>query len=158
MKITRISIKRPTLVVVVFALLTFLGIFSFSRMSYELLPKISPPVVVISTVYPGASPTEVESSVTKKIEDAVASIEKIDKIKSQSLENVSIVILEMDYSANADLAIQDAQRKVNAIQKNLPKDCDPPALQKFDINDFPIMQIGVTSNLPETELYDLVKN
>ncbi|MDP4206973.1 MAG: efflux RND transporter permease subunit, partial [Bacteroidota bacterium] len=53
---------------------------------------------------------------------------------------------------------QDAQRKVNAIQKNLPKDCDPPSLQKFDMNDFPIMQIGVTSNLPETELYDLVKN
>ncbi len=158
MKITKTSIKRPTLVVVIFAILTFLGIFSYSKMNYELIPKITPPVVTITTIYPGASPTEVENSVTKKIEDATASTEKIDKITSQSLDNVSVTIIELDYSANIDQSVQDIQRKVNAVQKDLPKDCKVPSVQKIDLNDFPIMQIGVTSNLPETELYDIVKN
>lgn len=158
MNITRISIKRPTLVVVVFAILTFAGLFSFTQLNYELVPKLKVPVVSVVTVYPGASPSEVENSVTKKIEDAVASLENIKKISSQSLESISIITVELVYGTDADLSMQDAQRKVDGVIKDLPTDCEKPSLSKFDVNDFPVFNIGVTSKLPEAELYDLVDN
>src|SRR5690606_9591253 len=93
MKITEISIKRPTLVVVVFTALTLLGIMSYMSLNYELLPKFSSPIVNVMTVYPGASPSEVENTVTKKIEDAVASLENVKKIMARSVEGVSIVTI-----------------------------------------------------------------
>lgn len=156
MNITKISIKRPTIVVVIFTILIALGLFTYSKLNYELLPKISSPVLSITTVYPGASPYEVENSVTKEIEDAVSSLEGIDKITSTSMESVSIVTVELDEATNVDLALQDATRKINAIEKDLPEDIDPPSLGKFDLDDLPIMRLGVRANMSGTELYDLV--
>jgi HAE1 family hydrophobic/amphiphilic exporter-1 len=82
MTITELSIKRPTLIVVIFAALGVLGLYSFSQLNYELLPKITPPVITIATVYPGASPYEVETSVTKPIEDAISTLDEIDNVNS----------------------------------------------------------------------------
>lgn len=84
MTITEIAIKRPTLIVVIFSMLGVLGIFGYSQLKYELLPKISPPVILITTVYPGASPQEAENSVTKYIEDAVSSLDKVSAVRSTS--------------------------------------------------------------------------
>ncbi len=81
MNITKISIQRSTIVVVVFTVLTLLGIVSYNRLNYELLPKFSPPVLTITTLYPGASPSEVENSVTKEIEDAISSLENVKTLK-----------------------------------------------------------------------------
>jgi len=123
-----------------------------------LIPDTSTPVVTITTIYPGASPEEVETSVTKEVEDAVASMEGLKRIKSYSLENVSIVIAEMVIGSDPDLGLQDAQRKVDAILKDLPDEVDPPSLAKFSLSDRPIMYVGAESNLSSTEFYDLVKN
>lgn len=158
MNITELSIKRPTLIVVIFAVLTFLGIFSYKQLNYELLPNFSMPVINIVTVYPGASPSEVENSVTKKIEDAVSTTENIDNIKSISQENISSVIMEFKPAANIDDAIQIVQRKINVIQSELPKEVIAPTITKFGMGDFPIMNITVSSNIPPTDLYDLVKH
>lgn len=157
MKITEISIKRPSLILVLFIVLTFIGLVSYSRLSYELLPKFSAPVVTISAVYPGASPNEVENTVTKKIEDAVSSMENVDKITSTSLEGVSVVTVQLFPSANVDIALQDAQRKVNSILGTLPEDVKTPSLGKFSIDDLPIMRLGVSGKMGSTDLYDLVE-
>jgi HAE1 family hydrophobic/amphiphilic exporter-1 len=93
MTLTELSIKRPTLVVVTFTVLAVLGIFSYFQLKYELLPKMSIPVVTITTVYPGASPYEVENNVSKVIEDAVSGIDKIDNVRSTSFEGMSLVII-----------------------------------------------------------------
>lgn len=156
MKITEVSIKRPTIVVVVFTILTLLGVMSYKALNYELLPKFSSPIVTISTVYPGASPNEVESTVTKKIEDAVASMEKIKKIISKSSESLSIITVELNNDANVDIALQDAQRKVNAILADLPGDAKPPSLNKFSLDDLPIMTLSATANMDDKKFYDLV--
>ena len=103
MKITDISIKRPSLVIVVFTALTLLGLLSYFSLGYELLPKFSPNVVSISTIYPGASPNEVESTVTKKIEDAVSSMENIKKINANSYESLSVVIITLTDKAEIEL-------------------------------------------------------
>ncbi|UZD23362.1 efflux RND transporter permease subunit [Algoriphagus halophytocola] len=158
MQITKISIQRSTMVVVLFTVLTLLGIFSYTQLSYELLPKMETNVVTISTVYPGAAPTEVETSVTKKIEDAVASLEGIKSMNSISQESISIITIELEAGEDVDYSLQDAQRKINAILGDLPDDADPPSLGKFDLDDLPIMQLAVYSNLNPSEFYDLVKN
>lgn len=122
-----------------------------------MLPKFSSPVVTITAMYPGASPNEVENTVTKKLEDAVSSMENIDKITSTSYEGLSVVVVQLRADANVDLALQDAQRKVNAIIATLPDDVKSPSLGKFSIDDLPIMRLGVSANMNATDLFDLVE-
>ena len=90
MKIADISIKRPSLVIVIFTALTVFGLISYSLLNYELLPKFTPSVISVATVYPGASPSEVENTVTKKIEEAVASMEKVKKIEFNTKQHYTL--------------------------------------------------------------------
>ncbi|MGF1637308.1 MAG: efflux RND transporter permease subunit [Cyclobacteriaceae bacterium] len=156
MNITKISIKRPTLVVILFTVLSLLGIFSYTKMSYELLPKFAMNVVTVSTFYPGAAPSEVENSLTRKIEDALSSLEGIDVMKSTSLESFSIITIELTEGTDVDLALQDAQRKINAIQGDLPDDADPPSIGKFSLDDMPIIQMGAFAELEPVHFFDLI--
>ncbi len=158
MTITELAIKRPTLIVVIFAALSVLGLYSYTQLSYELLPKITPPVITISTVYPGASPSEVETSVTKPIEDAISSLDEIDAVNATSAEGVSFVMVNFLQSANVDIALQNAQRKVNEIVSRLPADAKSPTLSKFALDEIPVLRMGVTSNLPSTEFYQFLKD
>ncbi|MEO5931237.1 MAG: efflux RND transporter permease subunit, partial [Candidatus Kapaibacterium sp.] len=158
MTLTEISIKRPTLVVVIFAALGVLGLFSFAQLKYELLPKISPPIVTIATVYPGASPSEVEASVTKVIEDAVSGLDKIQDVRSSSREGVSFVTIQYLQSANIDFALQDAQRKVGEVLGRLPEGAKSPTLSKFALDEIPVLRMGVTSTMPEKEFYQFLKD
>lgn len=156
MKIAEISIKRPTLIIVLFIILTLGGLFSYNSLSYELIPKFEINVVTISTVYPGASPGEVENTVTKKIEDAVSSLELVKKVESKSFESLSLVMVTLEPEADADYSLNDAQRKINAIEKDLPEDVDPPSLSKFSLSDLPVITLGATSKMDEVEFYDLL--
>ena len=144
------------MVVVVFTVLTLLGLLSYFSLNYELLPKFSPSVVSVSTVYPGASPSEVENTVTKEIEDAVSSMENIKKIESRSYESLSVVTITLNSGTDVDLALNDAQRKVNAILRELPEDIDAPALNKFSLDDLPIMTMSASANMADAEFYDLM--
>lgn len=158
MKIAEISIKRPTLIIVLYTILTLGGLLSFSFLNYELLPKFSPPVLLVTTVYPGASPTEVETSVTKEIESAVASMENVKKLEAKSFESISIVTITFYDDADIDYALNDAQRKINAILRNLPEDVDPPSLAKLSLDDLPIMTVSTASNLNDADFFDIVDN
>lgn len=158
MSITELAIKRPSLIIVIFAVLGFLGILSYSKLNYELMPDMSWPVVSVTTIYPGASPSEVENSVTKKLEDALASVENLDQMQSTSAEGMSVIVLILKNDADSDKAVQEAQRKINSVLSALPKEILSPSLAKFSFDEFPIMNIGVTANMPPTELYSLVKD
>ncbi|UZT98635.1 efflux RND transporter permease subunit [Chryseobacterium fluminis] len=157
MKLAEISIKRPSLVIVLFTILTLGGLLSYSMMGYELIPKFETNMVTISTVYPGASPAEVETSVTRKIEDAVGSLENVKKVESSSYESLSVIMVQLNTGADVNYALNDAQRKVNAILADLPDDADPPSLQKFSLDDLPIMTLSISSDkLNNKDLYDLL--
>ncbi|RZK39718.1 MAG: efflux RND transporter permease subunit [Pedobacter sp.] len=156
MKITDISIKRPSLVIVVFTALTLLGLLSYFSLGYELLPKFSPNVVSISTIYPGASPNEVENTVTKKIEDAVSSMENIKKINAVSFESLSTVTITLTDKANIDISLNDAQRKVNAILSQLPDEVKTPSLSKFSLDDMPVITMSASANMDDVTFYDLI--
>ncbi|MFC5284922.1 efflux RND transporter permease subunit [Pedobacter alpinus] len=156
MLITDISIKRPSLVIVVFTALTLLGLLSYFSLGYELLPKFSNNVVSISTIYPGASPNEVENTVTKKIEDAVSSMENIKKVNAVSYESLSVVTITLTDKASIDFSLNDAQRKVNAILADLPDDVKQPSLSKFSLDDLPVITMSASANMDDITFYDLI--
>ncbi len=157
MSITDVAVKRPTLVVVIFSILVLLGIVGYTSLTYELLPEINSPVITITTIYPGAGPSEVETSVTKKVESAVSTLENLESTQAISQEGVSVVIATLIYGTNVDNALQEAQRKVNSVRSDLPDDAKDPSLGKFSFDELPIMRIGATSNMDErtfTTLFD----
>ena len=158
MNLTEISIKRPSLIIVLFSVLTLLGVIGYKNLSYELMPDFNQPVVVIKTIYPGAEPTEVESSVSRKIEDALSNLEGIDYLVTKSLPNASIIIANLKYGTNLDKTMQDAQRYIDNIKKDLPKDIQSPVMSKVSPNDLPIMSISVSSDLSASELHALLTN
>lgn len=158
MNITEISIKRPSLIIVLFSIFTLLGIIGFNKLSYELMPDFNQPVVVIKTIYPGAEPKEVESSVSEKIEDALSNLEGVDFLVTKSLPNASIIIANLNYGTDLDKTMQDAQRYIDNIKKDLPADVQSPVMSKVSPNDLPIMSISATSDLSSTEFYQKMKD
>ena len=157
MTITELAIKRPSLIIVIFLALGITGVFGYFQLRYELLPKMSIPWISIQVVYPGASPAEVENSVTKKIEDAVSTVEKIGNIYSASYEGLGLINIEFKRSADVDVSIQDVQRKISTVMPSLPRDVLPPVVQKFSFDELPILRFGVTSTMPSREFYQFVK-
>jgi HAE1 family hydrophobic/amphiphilic exporter-1 len=155
-KIAEISIKRPSIVIVLFTVLILGGLFSYTQLGYDLIPKFSINVVSITTTYPGASPSEVENTVTREIEDAVSSMENIKKLEAKSFESLSVVTVTLNNDADVNYALNDAQRKINAILKDLPEDIDPPSLNKFSLSDLPIISIGATSSMNNVEFFDVM--
>lgn len=135
-----------------------MGIASYMRLPIELVPKFSAPVVTIITVYPGASPSEVENAVSKPIEDAISSLEGIDQVQIGSQENSSFVAVEFEQSVDLDKAVQEMQRKINQLQASLPKEVRTPVINKFALDELPILKIGVAGNLTGAAFYDVIKN
>ncbi len=158
MNLTALSIRRPSLIIVVFAVLTFMGIGSYYRLPIELVPKFSPPVVTIITIYPGASPSEVENAVSKPIEDAISALEGIDQVQIGSNESASFVAVELKQDVDIDQAVLEMQRKIGQIQSTFPKEVRTPVINKFALDELPILRLGVAANLTGTAFYDLIKN
>jgi HAE1 family hydrophobic/amphiphilic exporter-1 len=158
MTITELAIKRSTLVVIVFTALSLLGIFCYTMLNYELIPKIDVPIMMITTTYPGASADEVESSVTKKLEDALSALENVKNMSSSSQEGYSSIIIELVANTNTDIALQDAQRKVNAVLYQLPTGAKTPSLLKFSTDEIPVLKLGVRAKMASTKLYQITKD
>lgn len=158
MNITKISINRPSLIIVLFSVFTLLGIIGFKNLGYELLPDFNQPVIVIKTMYPGAEPDEVETSVSRKIEDALSNLEGVDYLETKSMPNASVIIANLKYGTDLSIAMQDAQRYIDNIRKDLPADILSPVMSKVSPNDLPIISISATSNLPATEFYQKMKD
>jgi HAE1 family hydrophobic/amphiphilic exporter-1 len=156
--IVETSIKKPLLILVVFTVLTLGGLFSYTMLNLNLLPSFETPMLTVQTVYPGAGAAEVETSVTKKLEDALSTLENLKKISSTSMEGLSMISVELSEGANADQAVQNAQRKINAIKSDLPTEVLDPSIDKFSFDEIPIMNIAVSASLPASEFYTLVEN
>ena len=146
------------MIIVLFAILSIGGIFSYRLLSYELLPEFSVPIVTITTLYPGAAPSEVESEISKKIEDAVSGLDNIDDVTSKSYESASLVIVQLKPGTDIDKALEDAQRDINNMVSDLPDDAETPSLSKISPSDQPIMQLLATSSLPNEVFYQQVED
>ncbi len=158
MNITKLSIERPTLLVVVFSLLIFLGLLSYNYLTYELVPKFTPPVITVTTVYPGASPEEVEENISIPLEEVLSSLQNVDQLTTTSQENFSLVRLELTPNVNVTESMQEAERKLNTVVGQLPEQAQKPVLSRFDFDDLPIMRIGSFSSLDPFEFSALMED
>ncbi|UHG94717.1 efflux RND transporter permease subunit [Spirosoma oryzicola] len=151
-------INRPSIIIVIFAVLTLGGIVSYRQLSYELLPEFAVPVLTITTVYPGAAPSEVESQISKRIEDAISGLDNIKDIQTRSLESASVVVVQFKAGADINNALDDAQRQISKMVSDLPSGAETPTLTKLSPSDQPIMQLLATSNQPTSVFYQQVKD
>lgn len=156
MSITELSIKRPLLITVIFATLILFGYLSYKSLNYNLLPKFDTNSISVTTTYTGASADEVQTSVTKPIEDAAASIEGVDQISSSSQEGTSVVTVTLKNDMDVKQAQLDAERKINQIKSTLPAVVEDPVITRFSSDDQAIMKISVLSSISGTELYDFI--
>lgn len=156
MKIVKTSIERPIFVTVLFILLTVLGFLSFRSLSAELMPKFTPPLLNVQIVYPGASPTEVENSLTKKAEEILSSMEGIDQMQSYSFEGMSMIMVSFDFGTDIDKAMTDAQNRLSAKRSELPRDIISPMISKVSVDEKPILILSATADIGSTDLFDLV--
>jgi len=158
MWLTNLAIRRPVFILMLVAALIVLGWNSRGKMSLELNPKVDFPMIAVLTIYPGAGPQEMETQVTKKIEDAVASVNGVKTITSASQESQSSVMIEFNVGVASDIAAADVREKVNAIRGSLPLDSRDPVVLKFDINSQPIVYYGIVGKRPTREIRDLADN
>lgn len=145
MFLSTISVKRPVFTTMWVFALVVLGAFGYFRLSVDLMPDVEFPYVVVTSIYPGAGPEEVESQVTKRLEDAVSTLANIDLMESVSREGVSYVILRFKLEADPDVAANDVRGKVDGILMDLPSGVEKPQVQKFDFGAMPIISLSVSS-------------
>ncbi|HEY3296504.1 MAG TPA: efflux RND transporter permease subunit [bacterium] len=156
MTLTELSIKRPAALAMFFLAVVVMGIILYQRLAVNLLPAMDWPMAGVITTWPGAGPREVETMVSKPLEDGLISLNKLKHIRTYNRENVSVIILEFDMSADPDVVLQETQRIVNAARSQLPEDIKEPLLFKADLAALPILRVAVSSQLPGPELFTLV--
>jgi HAE1 family hydrophobic/amphiphilic exporter-1 len=144
-KLAQLCIRRPVFATMLILSLTVVGIFSYFSLGVDLFPKVDIPSVAVIVADPGASPEEIETEITKKVEDAVNTISMIDEVRSTSSEGQSLVIVTFELAKNGDVAAQEIQNKVNLIVPDLPQSAKQPVVQKFDPDAAPIVQIAVSA-------------
>jgi HAE1 family hydrophobic/amphiphilic exporter-1 len=157
MTLTELSIKRPSFIIVIFTILIGGGLISYNELSYELLPDFSPPILTVTTTYPGASPATVESQVAKPLEDALSGLENITEVTAFSLDNASVLLLEFKASADIDQSLEDAQRKINNVLNKLPDGAQTPVIAKIEPNASPVLQVSaVAKNMDDRDFMELM--
>ena len=147
-----LCIKRPVFASVLILSITVIGLFSFMRLGVDQFPKIDFPTVVITTVQPGASPEQIETEVTDKIEEAVNTISGIDELRSTSSEGVSLVMVSFLLEKDGNVAAQEVRDKISAVMSRLPKTVQQPRIDRFDPDSAPVISIAVTANKPVREV------
>ncbi|MCX5799957.1 MAG: efflux RND transporter permease subunit [Candidatus Eisenbacteria bacterium] len=155
MFLANLSVRKSVLATILLLALVVIGIFSYLRLTIDLMPPVDFPYVTVVTVYPGAGPEEIESLVSKPIEDAISSISGLKNTWSYSQEGVSVVLAEFTLETKVDFAAMDVKEKVDAVRSNLPDDVETPTISKFDFSSSPILNLAVTSQRPIQETYEI---
>src|SRR5213594_1785168 len=143
--IADLCIKRPVFALMLNLFLVVLGWFSFRDIGIDQFPNVELPIITVTTTLRGASPEEMETSVTKPLEEIINTIEGIDELSSVTLEGVSQITAQFLLERNRDVAAQDVRDKVNTLLARLPEGSDPPIIDKFDLVAVPVVSISVSA-------------
>jgi HAE1 family hydrophobic/amphiphilic exporter-1 len=144
-KLAQLCVRRPVFATMLILALVVVGIFSYFSLGVDLYPKVDIPTVMVVVANPGASPEEIETEISKKVEDAVNTISMVDEVRSISSEGQSQVIITFLLAKNGDVAAQEVQNKVNLIVNDLPQTAKQPVVQKFDPDAAPILRVAVSA-------------
>src|SRR5467141_2124548 len=154
-KLAEICVHRPVFASMIILSITVVGLFSYRSLGVDLFPKIDLPTITVTVINPGASPQEVETEITDKIEGAVNTVSGIDELRSTSLEGVSQVFITFLLDKNADVAAQEIRNKVDLIVNDLPETAEVPIVQKLDSDATPVLRIAVSAPRSLREVTDI---
>jgi HAE1 family hydrophobic/amphiphilic exporter-1 len=156
-KLAEICVRRPVFATMLILSLTVVGLFSYQSLGVDLFPKIDLPTITVTVVNPGASPQEVETEITDRVEGAVNTISGIDELRSTSVEGVSQVFITFLLEKDPDIAGQEVRDKVNLIVGELPETAQQPIVQKLDTDAAPVLRLAVSAPRGLREITDLSK-
>ncbi len=156
MKIARFSVSRPIFTTMVTLIVVILGGISLWRLPIDLIPDVSYPTLTVSTRYENASPEEMEELISRRVEEAVAAVPGVEELTSTSAEGISNVRVTFTWGSDLDVAANDIRDRLDRISDDLPEEAEKPQLRKFDIASFPILLLGVASELDPLELRRLI--
>src|SRR5437867_2500190 len=140
-----LCIKRPVFATMINLLLVVLGWFSYQKIGVDQFPNVELPIITVTTTLRGSSPEEIETSITKPLEEVINTIEGVDELSSVSREGVSRITVQFLYERNRDVAAQDVRDKVSSILSQLPQGTDTPVIGKFDLDALPVISISVSA-------------
>ncbi len=146
MAIYKTAIQKPVTTALIFVAVIVIGIFSFLRLPIDQFPEMDPPYITVMTTYPGASASEMETNVTKIMENALTSVDHLKHITSQSKDNLSMVVLELEWGSNMDEAVNDVRSFVDMTKNNLPDNCGTPMIFKLSTSSMPVAQYSITAD------------
>src|SRR5688572_14691102 len=155
MTLSELCIKRPVFTTMLILLPVTVGLFSYMNMGVDLFPNVDLPIITVTTTRSGTSVEEMETGVTKVLEEAVNTISGIDELRSTSKEGISIVNIVFVLEKNRDVAQQEVQSKIGTILSRLPTGTDVPIIDKFDIDASPVMTIAVSGRRPLREITEI---
>lgn len=150
-------IHRPVLTIMASLALIIVGLMSYSSMGVGMYPNVEVPYVLVQTTLAGASPEEMETSVSKVIEESVNQIEGIDELKSQSMEGTSLVVIKFDLEKDGDVAAQEVRDKVDLVKNDLPDGTDAPVILKLDMDAMPVLNVVVSGDRDIIDLTEVAK-
>ncbi|MDR0418806.1 MAG: efflux RND transporter permease subunit, partial [Prevotellaceae bacterium] len=156
MSVYSTAVKHPVTTALCFVAVIILGVFSYSKLSVDLLPAIEENSIMVMTAYPGASASDIETNVSRPIENALNGLSDLKHIISSSKENISIVGLEFEYGVDIDVATNDVRDKLDIVKASLPTDVNNPIIFKFGTDMLPVMIISVTANESVNALYKIL--
>ncbi|QTQ10911.1 efflux RND transporter permease subunit [Treponema parvum] len=154
MSISEVSVKKPVTALLVFIILSALGVYSIFNLNVDMYPEIDIPYLIVYTGYKNAGPEEVEASITRTLESSLSGLSGLKKMQSQSSTGLSLIILEMEYGTNLDAAANDIRDKIDMVRSYLPSDADTPLTIKIDPSMMPIMHLVLKGQHSSDELYD----
>ena len=157
MGLTKKVLKRPVTTVLVVLCLIVFGLSSIFSSQLELIPEMEMPMLIVSAVYPGASPDDVDQLVISKIEDEIGTLSGVDSVTSMSSENFGMVLVQYDYDQDIDKAYDDLKKKLDGIKSDLPDDVDTPTIIEMDINSTPSITLAVNNDSVDN-LYNYVND
>ena len=158
MVLSEASIRRPVAMSALIIGLVLLGLQAYRKMAVEFLPSMDIPLLTIQTIYPGASPEQLETDVAKRIEDKMMALDGLDFVQSTCMENVCLTQIQFVTGVDIDLAAVDAREKLDMIAGDFPADVEDPVIQKFDINATAVVNLVLTGDAPREELFDFADN
>ncbi len=152
------SIRRPVAMSCFLIGLSILGFNAYRKMGLELMPRMNVPFITIVTIYPGASPEQIETDIAKRIEDKIVTIDGLKHVNSACMENVCQTFLEFHLDVDVDIAATDVREKLDMIRADLPEDAEDPVIMKFDLNSKPVVYLALGGDVPLDEMYDYANN
>lgn len=155
MGLTKFVLRKPVTTVLIVLCLIVFGAQSILSSKLELMPTMEMPMLIVATVYPGASPEDVNDLVTKEIEDGIGSLSGLDTVMSYSMENVSLVLISYEYGTDIDKAYNDLKKKLDSVERDLPDDAQTPGIMELNIDEMPSMSLSL-NHKTESNLYNYV--